>query len=88
MMTITSEMLSKKLEAALQTTLVTVLDTSGGCGASFEVAVVSDMFQGKTILSRHRMVHEALKEEMPHIHALSIKCCWTSEQQAANQGTN
>ena len=32
------------------------MDTSGGCGASFEVAVVSQLFAGKALLARHRMV--------------------------------
>lgn len=61
----------------------TVIDTSGGCGASFDVAVVSDAFNGKMLIARHRLVHDALAELMPDIHALSIKRCWTKAQQAA-----
>ena len=38
---------------------VQVIDTSGGCGASFDVAVVSDQFEGKKLLERHRMVRQA-----------------------------
>lgn len=30
-------------------------------------------------------VHEALKAEMAHIHALSIKRAWTPQQQQAEQ---
>lgn len=99
------------------------------CGASFDVAVISDQFEGKRLLDRHRMVlkpsehlylrkgatkamqtreiclyslpesmlipHElhcfvqinsALEEEMKSIHALSIRQCWTPEQQKAKQG--
>jgi hypothetical protein len=29
-------------------------------------------------------VHDALKDLMPDIHALSIKRCWTKAQQDAN----
>ncbi|KAJ0969612.1 hypothetical protein J5N97_022489 [Dioscorea zingiberensis] len=50
-----------------------VVDTSGGCGASFEVEVVSEKFEGKRLLERHRMVNAALAELMQSIHALSIK---------------
>ena len=31
------------------------------------------MFEGKSLLQRHRLVHEALKDVLPNIHALSIK---------------
>ena len=30
-------------------------------------------------------MHDALKEQMQHIHALSIKRAWTPAQQAAEQ---
>ncbi len=43
------------------------------CGTSFEVYVVSDLFQGKKLLQRQRMVNEALGDLMDEIHALSIK---------------
>lgn len=43
------------------------------CGASFEVEVVSEKFEGKRLLERHRMVNAALVELMQSIHALSIK---------------
>ncbi|KAG8054633.1 hypothetical protein GUJ93_ZPchr0001g31841 [Zizania palustris] len=32
-----------------------VTDTSGGCGASYEIEVVSEKFEGKRLLERHRM---------------------------------
>jgi len=51
----------------------TVVDTSGGCGASYEVSVVSAAFAGKTLLARHRLINDALRAEMAHIHALSVK---------------
>ncbi|XP_020585277.1 protein BOLA2 [Phalaenopsis equestris] len=65
------------VEAALTSSLspshLQVIDTSGGCGASFDVEVVSEKFEGKRLLERHRLVNAALAEQMPHIHALSIK---------------
>lgn len=80
---VTADQVKDKLQEALQATDVVVMDTSGGCGASFDVAVVSDAFEGKTLIARHRLVHEALAGLMPDIHALSIKRCWTKAQQAA-----
>ncbi|PON83541.1 BolA-like [Trema orientale] len=57
-----------------------VIDTSGGCGASFAVEIVSEKFEGKRLLERHRLVNTALEEEMKDIHALSIKKALTPEQ--------
>ncbi|KAL0379174.1 UNVERIFIED_CONTAM: Fibrillin protein 5 [Sesamum radiatum] len=32
-----------------------VVDTSGGCGASFSIEIVTEQFEGKRLLERHRM---------------------------------
>jgi BolA protein len=41
----------------------------------FSVRVVSDAFNGKSLLDRHRMIYDAVKEPMQdgRIHALEIK---------------
>lgn len=65
-----------------------VVDTSGGCGASFVVEIVSEQFEGKRLLERHRMVNAALEEEMKEIHALSIKKTVTPEQWKQQQEAN
>ncbi|MCO5601538.1 hypothetical protein L7F22_055661 [Adiantum nelumboides] len=57
-----------------------VVDTSGGCGASFLVEVVSSAFEGTRLLERHRLVNAALAEEMKQIHALSLKKALTPQQ--------
>ncbi|WOL04514.1 protein BOLA2 [Canna indica] len=57
-----------------------VIDTSGGCGASFEVEIVSAEFEGKRLLERHRLVNTALADQMKQIHALSIKKALTPAQ--------
>ncbi|MED6158776.1 hypothetical protein PIB30_035886 [Stylosanthes scabra] len=67
-----------------------VVDTSGGCGASFVVEIVSEEFEGKRLLERHRMVNAALEEEMKEIHALSVKKAvtpdqWKQQHQDSNQ---
>lgn len=43
------------------------------CGASFEVEVMSEAFEGKRLLERHRLVQAAVSGLMKDIHALSIK---------------
>ena len=50
------------------------------CGASFAIEIVSEQFEGKRLLERHRMVNAALQEELKQIHALSIKKALTPEQ--------
>ena len=47
--------------------------SAGRCGSAFDVEVVSPLFADKTLLQRHRLVNEALREEMKEIHALSIR---------------
>jgi len=46
-----------------------------GDGRHFEALVVSDAFEGKSLIQRHRMVMEAVKAELAseELHALSIK---------------
>ena len=51
---------------------VQVSDVSGGCGSFFKVEVTSDAFRDKTLLQQHRLVHDALKEEIAQIHGLTI----------------
>ena len=46
----------------------------------FEVIIVSESFQGRGRLERHRMVYAALKMELAErVHALSIKAFSPSE---------
>ncbi|KAH7277209.1 hypothetical protein KP509_39G039700 [Ceratopteris richardii] len=74
----------KVVEAALQSklnpTFLSVLDTSGGCGASFMVEIASAAFEGKRLLERHRLVNAALADEMKEIHALSVTKALTPQQ--------
>lgn len=52
----------------------------GRCGASFELEIVSEEFEGKRLIERHRLVNSVLAEQMKHIHALSIKKAITPAQ--------
>ncbi|XP_021728114.1 protein BOLA2-like [Chenopodium quinoa] len=79
-MGVTKEEVESALTSKLSPVHLEVVDTSGGCGASFVVEIVSGQFEGKRILERHRMVNAALEKEMQEIHALSIKKALTPEQ--------
>ncbi|KAE9466109.1 hypothetical protein RHGRI_022293 [Rhododendron griersonianum] len=79
-MGVTKEVVESSLTSKLNPAHLEVIDTSGGCGASFAVEIVSEQFAGKRLLERHRMVNTALAEEMKEIHALSITKAVTPEQ--------
>lgn len=72
-MTVTVEHIKEKLNKELQPTHLEVVDESDGCGGKFNVIVVSDKFEGKQRLQRHRLVNSILEEELKTIHAFSQK---------------
>lgn len=67
------------LGRAFEPTFVLVTDESGGCGARFDVVLVSRKFEGVPLLDRQKAVNAQLAEEMKTIHALTMKT-WTPEQ--------
>nr|XP_043632722.1 protein BOLA2 [Erigeron canadensis] len=77
---VTKEQVESALRSKLAPSHLEVIDTSGGCGASFQVEIVSEQFEGKRLLERHRMVNGVLAEEMKDIHALSITKAQTPDQ--------
>ncbi|KAL8674897.1 MAG: hypothetical protein Q9168_000700 [Polycauliona sp. 1 TL-2023] len=46
----------------------------GGCGQAFNAMIVSQQFEKKNTLARHRLVNSALKIEIAAIHAWTPKC--------------
>ncbi|XP_028141419.2 bolA-like protein 3 [Diabrotica virgifera virgifera] len=50
-----------------------VEDTSGGCGAMFNVAIETSEFKGLSIPKQHKVVYDALKEEISKIHGLHLQ---------------
>jgi len=49
-------------------------------GGHFNVVIVAEAFAGKTLLERHRLVYDAVRDMMPQdIHALSIKALTPDE---------
>jgi len=68
-----------KINTSLSPAYLEVLNESGnhnvppGSESHFKVTVVSDEFDGKMLIARHRMINKLLAEELAGaIHALSI----------------
>ncbi|XP_064632792.1 bolA-like protein 2 [Lineus longissimus] len=72
-MSVLKEAIEEKLRGKLEPIHLEIEDTSGGCGASFSVVIVSKEFAGKALLQRHRLVNEILAEEIKSIHAFQQK---------------
>ena len=57
------------------------VEVSGDDGVHFEAIVISDLFEGKNRLARHRLVYATLGELMGNeIHALSLKTLTSAER--------
>ena len=82
---ITAHNLEARLRERLQPLRLTVIDEShqhaghvgandSGFGTHFRVRIQSDIFTGKTRVSRHRLVYDALQEYIDQgLHALAIE---------------
>ncbi|KAG5884659.1 hypothetical protein JTB14_005403 [Gonioctena quinquepunctata] len=62
--------LRKKFPSA---STINVEDTSGGCGAMFNVAVETAEFKGLSVMKQHRIVYDTLKEQITEIHGLHLE---------------
>jgi len=57
-----------------------------GSESHFKLVVVSDLFEGKTLIQRHRMINDILREEInSKIHALSIQAKTTLQWEGNNR---
>jgi BolA family transcriptional regulator, general stress-responsive regulator len=50
-----------------------------GSESHFKVIIVADVFQGKTLVARHRMVNTILADELRSIHALVLNTMTAEE---------
>lgn len=71
--------IEQKLQDAFSPFLLDVINESSqhnvppGSESHFKVIIVSNQFDGKRLIARHRMVNEVLATELAeHIHALAI----------------
>lgn len=62
-----------------------IQDVSGGCGQFFHVLVVSDAFEGKSQVARHRMVQTAIKSSIQGMHGITLRTL-TGKQYRELQG--
>lgn len=91
----TGERIERILRRALAATRVTVEDESalhvGHAGAAsggghYRVTVVSPLFEGERLVTRHRLVYDALAGEMREsIHALALTTLAPSEVRAGGE---
>ncbi len=84
-MNITAQALTQRLQERLNPVFLDVLDESAahaghvgaddsGMGTHFRVRIESPVFTGKSRVSRHRLVYDALQEYMElGLHALAIE---------------
>lgn len=78
------KMIQQQIEVKLKKTLspkhLEVINESSkhnvppGLESHFKVIVISDQFEGKSLLERHQMIHQILAQELKEkIHALSLQ---------------
>ncbi len=66
-----------KLNEALKPDVLDIFNESNmhsgpATESHFKVVAVSKAFEGKMLIARHRMINQALAEELNSIHALSL----------------
>jgi len=71
--------IQERIEKALPAAEVAVQDMTGALD-HFQVLVISEQFEGKTMIEQHQLVYQALGDAMKEaIHALTLKT-YTPEQ--------
>ena len=72
------ETITKKLNDAFSPEHLEVVNESymhnvpEGAESHFKVTIVSDDFNGKMLVARHRLINKALEDELKTIHALAL----------------
>lgn len=84
--------IESKLNESLTPTYIEVLNESGqhnvppGSESHFKVTIVSDQFDGKLLVARHRLINSLLAEELAGpIHALSMHTYTPEEWSKKNE---
>jgi len=90
----TADTIKQLLDQALKPELIEIIDDSaahaghGGNrrgGGHFNVTVVSEQFEGKSLVQRHQLVYRILGDMMKEeIHALGINALTPSENNKGN----
>ena len=79
---ITQETLTDYIRLSMPDAVVTMIDKTGTMD-HLKVTIVSDAFQGKNLLDRHRLIYQTLDAPMKdgRIHALELTAKTKEEQQ-------
>ena len=89
----TSTIIRQKLEQALKPDLIEIIDHSAAHaghagnkgGGHYNVTLVSEQFEGKSLVQRHQMIYQILGDMMKdEIHALGINALTPSENSKGN----
>ena len=91
----TADIIRQKLEESLKPDLIEIIDHSAAHaghygnqkgGGHYNVTIVAEAFEGKTLVQRHQLIYSALQEMMKDdIHALGINALTPSENSTGNQ---
>lgn len=78
---ITPDVLTEYIRRSMPDAVVTVMDRTGTMD-HLKVVIVSDAFQGKQLLDRHRLIYQALDAPLKdgRIHALELTAHTTDER--------
>ncbi|THU93832.1 bola-like protein [Dendrothele bispora CBS 962.96] len=81
-MPVDTKHLENTIRNLLPVTHLEIEDQSKGCGESYAIILVSEAFEGKTTLARHRWINELLKDQIAQMHAFSQKTFTPKQYQA------
>ena len=88
------DQIHQTLSMSLKPSHLDVINESGmhnvpkGSETHFKVIAVSDRFDGKTLVLRHRMINELLADQLASgVHALSMQTMTPDEWQATSGAT-
>lgn len=62
-----------KLSSTFSPTKLEVQDVSGGCGSMYAVEIASEKFKGLTLLKQHRLVKDALGDDVKQWHGFQLR---------------
>jgi len=90
-MPVSLQELEDTLRNALPVSHLEIQDQSSGCGENYAILVVSEAFQGKSTLIRHRLINSLLQDQIAKMHAFSQKSLTPAQyeaQKATEAGSN
>ncbi|KDQ27096.1 hypothetical protein PLEOSDRAFT_1043691 [Pleurotus ostreatus PC15] len=70
-MAVDTHVLEDIIRGAIPVAHLEIEDQSSGCGENYAITLVSEAFEGKSTLARHRWVNDLLKNEIAQMHAFS-----------------